>query len=187
MRTSDDSIVQQAAARVPQNFIFDNPSLRALSIAIATLINSEAHDSAPDVEQEIQRTVDHYTSHIPKPEFVSDTKSTGGIVVLLTGSTGNVGSHLLADLLTDPNIERVYTLNRGSDIRSRQASAFADRNLPVDVLSGTKYVPLTGDVTLESMGLNSDAFAEVCRLIFLCFSPTLIRPKDQGLRYTCHP
>lgn len=161
MRASQDPEIQQAAARVPQNFIFDHPSLRSLSDAIATLIASDPCNSVPDFVQEIQRMVDHYTHHMPKPTFVSNIKRTGGIVVLLTGSTGNVGSHLLVDLLREPSISRVYTLNRGPDTEARQMAAFTDRNLPVNLLSSTKYVPLSGDAASESMGLDFAIFNEV--------------------------
>ncbi|EKM52305.1 uncharacterized protein PHACADRAFT_260612 [Phanerochaete carnosa HHB-10118-sp] len=161
MRASQDLDVQQATARVSQNFVFDHPSLRALASAVAGTILSKAPVSEQDTLKEISQMLDHYVRHIPTPEVVSSIASSADIVILLTGSTGNIGSHILAALLREPRVKRVYALNRGSDIRARQAVTFDNRGLSTDLLSDAKYVPLSGDVTVEGFGLDSIALKEL--------------------------
>ena len=54
-----------------------------------------------------------------------------GPVILITGTTGNIGSHILAQLLSDDRISVVYALNRASTTRTdRLRSAFVERVHP---------------------------------------------------------
>ena len=50
--------------------------------------------------------------------------------VLLTGSTGSLGSYLLRELLYNPKVVKVYCLNRGADAAQRQEKSFAEKWLP---------------------------------------------------------
>ncbi|KAH7310718.1 hypothetical protein B0I35DRAFT_78217 [Stachybotrys elegans] len=52
--------------------------------------------------------------------------------IILTGSTGSLGSYLLACLLANPLVGRIYCLNRGQPetARTRQEASFKSRRLP---------------------------------------------------------
>jgi len=50
--------------------------------------------------------------------------------VLLTGSTGSLGSYLLRELLYDPNVAKVYCLNRATDAAEKQEKSFDEKWLP---------------------------------------------------------
>ena len=107
-------------------------------------------------------------------------------IVLLTGSTGSIGSHILADLLADKRIARVYTLNRPSDMAplSRLQSAFREKALNLNLLDIDSLVPLIGDVNREDFGLGTEIFSEVgVRHIVLYPSlhPFSTRLSDQSL------
>ena len=113
--------------------------------------------------KEIEEYVQKYTAALPvqraRPIVTDKT-----ITVLLTGSTGNIGSHILASLLQEPRITKVYTLNRPSPTsspRERLATAFKDRSLPVDLLSLPKLTASTGDLTQPDWGLTPDLYEEV--------------------------
>ena len=116
-------------------------------MAIAALVDpSLAANGAPSsLVQEIEEMVARYSENMPWKNPTSLPPS-GGAVVLLTGSTGNIGSHILASLLADPRISRVYAFNRGQESAHRQAVAFRARGLPADLLFSDKYVPLVGDL-----------------------------------------
>ena len=84
------------------------------------------------------------------------------IVVVLTGSTGNIGSHILAALLEDKRITKVYALNRPStSTQDRLVTAFQDRSLPLKLLTESKLVSLTGDLSADNFGLSPDVYSEV--------------------------
>jgi thioester reductase-like protein len=86
--------------------------------------------------------------------------------VLLTGTTGGLGSNALAVLIDDPTVKRIYALNRTgkSNLKVRQADALKDRGLgdKVSALDSEKVVLLEGDASQEDLGLANDAIDEVC-------------------------
>lgn len=101
-----------------------------------------------------------YCANVPTQKRALD--ATGDVVVLLTGSTGNIGSHILAHLLEDQRITKIYTLNRPSaGAEDRLQTAFAERGLPVELLQLDKLVSLSGDVTQPNFALESAQYAEV--------------------------
>ncbi|PYI21028.1 acetyl-CoA synthetase-like protein [Aspergillus violaceofuscus CBS 115571] len=53
----------------------------------------------------------------------------GGITVVLTGSTGDLGSRLLHQLLQIPSVADIYCLNRSADAADRQVNSFHERGL----------------------------------------------------------
>lgn len=163
-RASKGGFSQQAAASVSQNFVFDHPTIRDLAQAICTLIDpSSAPSGGQDVASQIKEIIHKYGADMPVMN-VTGTTPEDGAVVLLTGSTGNIGSHILASLLSDDRVVRVYAMNRGDSSAAaaeRQKAAFEDRGLPLDLLSGGKFIPLTGDLGREQFGL-AEHYDEVC-------------------------
>ena len=88
---------------------------------------------------------------------------TTGLVVLLTGSTGNLGSQVLDQLLRHPDISKVYALNRPSSasISDRHLDRFRDKGLDTSVLSSNKLVYLESDISQDRLGLSESAYNEV--------------------------
>ena len=126
-----------------------------------------------DAGAAIQRMLDVYARHLPVPRGVARVGPRSGATVLLTGSTGNLGAHILAALLADASVCHVYALNRASaslPSAERQASAFADRGLPTALLESGRITQLVGDITLAGFGLPSAQFDTVCLrfLLLLC-------------------
>ncbi|KAL1726524.1 male sterility protein-domain-containing protein [Schizophyllum commune] len=110
------------------------------------------------------------------------------VTVLLTGSTGHLGSEILASLLTDERIERVYTLDRAgkensldrarkgasldragrgvsdgvtAGVRDRQRARWADKGLDDELLQSPKLVPLEGDVSAPRFGQSDEVYREM--------------------------
>lgn len=82
----------------------------------------------------------------------------------MTGLTESVGSHILASLLADHRIERIYTLLRENaefQPHERLQAAFKDRGLPVESLNDSRLVVLVGDVAEPTLGLDSAQYSEV--------------------------
>jgi len=79
-----------------------------------------------------------------------DSASTSAVcdVVLVTGTTGRLGSQLLAALATRPDVKTVYALNRApaSDIEERQRKAFESWGLDPEILHSGKIILLTADL-----------------------------------------
>ena len=82
----------------------------------------------------------------------------------MTGSTGNLGSHVLATLLADDRVSKVFSMDRQSkthDSSTRIIGAFEDRGLPTNLLNSRKFVTLTGDFNLPNFGLEQNVYEEV--------------------------
>ena len=152
---SEDPSVRQAAQSVSSNFIFEHSTVEQLAVAIASLVDSSSASvfQAHSVVDDIRAMIAKYTADLPTAKAKGKAHSTAP-VVLLTGSTGNIGSHILACLLSEQRIERVYTLNRPSvDPLGRLRSAFSERGLPVELLDDSRLVSLAGDITRDNFGL----------------------------------
>lgn len=165
LRSSQDTKAQQAAANITQNFIFDHPTIEQLAQAVAALLDPASADIVQkDPAEEIAKFIEKYSAILPERPAAPATDRSGDIAVLLTGSTGNLGSHTLAALLADPRVVKVYTFDRASadsTPRQRIESAFKDRGLPVELLSQSKLSTLVGDLNKPSFGLDSPIFEEV--------------------------
>ena len=154
-----------AAAEVSQNFVFENPTVQRLAQAIAALVDPASTPAGPVVSPatEIEDMIAKYSADMPS-RSATGGPTRDGVVVFLTGATGGIGSHILAALLADDRISRVYAFNRGlnpDEARGRQSAAFRDRGLPTELLSGRKYVALVGDLNEKRFGLAEDVFEEV--------------------------
>lgn len=90
-----------------------------------------------------------------------------GQTVLLTGSTGSLGSYLLDALLARPDTKRVICLNRGSDSRERQAKSLEARTLPPLPQDSKdkkgRVVFLQANLSSATLGLSPDDYALVAR------------------------
>jgi thioester reductase-like protein len=79
---------------------------------------------------QIAALVDKYTWDLPARE-ASDITRASQHIVILTGSTGSLGSYLLYELVKDPSITLIYCLNRSDDAAARQASSFKEKGLAI--------------------------------------------------------
>ncbi|CAK5275142.1 unnamed protein product [Mycena citricolor] len=145
MSKSSNPSCRAAAPKISQDIVYSHPTIESLAAALSALASGtlvEAVDPKVVVEQMIAR----YSVGL-NGTLRAKTRPEGGEVVLLTGSTGGLGSHLLEILLKSPSIRRVYVLNRHSaraTAASRQSAAFLERGLDAKLLDSEKLVFLEG-------------------------------------------
>lgn len=155
---------------IMQNTIYNYPSIRSLTEHIVALMNPEGSVQSETVvidehvrvmEAMIEKYSEGLESALDSPSIDNeDTK----VVVLLTGSTGNLGSQILSLLLENRSVHRVYTLNRPSthtSLLDRHKERFLDKGLDMSLLNTDKLVCLEGQSTLPKMGLSDEAYDEV--------------------------
>ena len=125
--------------------------------------------------------VHKYTADFPVflPGQMS-TSSNPGDVILVTGTTGSLGCHLLVQLALSPEVRRVYAFNRpssnGDAIRHRQEKALLERGLNAEILELGQVVMVEGDLARPKFGLPVDVFDELCWHPLAWFGSTLICP-----------
>lgn len=165
LRASTDTGAVKTATGISQNFIFSHPTINQLASQICDLISGEeygvgAHSAAAAIESMIERYSEGLGDHVA----VSRAALTD-VVVLVTGSTGGLGSFFLESLLKDPRVKKVYTYNRpgksSATIHTRQRDAFTDKGFDLDLLTSPKLAFLEGDSALPQLGLSDIVYAEV--------------------------
>lgn len=95
--------------------------------------------------------------------------------VVLTGTTGALGSHLLAQLLSNDNVKRVWALNRPSKdpARSniqRQYVSFEDKLLDTGLLNHSKLEFVECILGEPRLGLSRVCYEEVNKRVTLAIS-----------------
>jgi len=101
--------------------------------------------------------VDKYTKDFPAHKPAGGVTSQG-CVVLITGTTGAIGSNTLAELYKSPNVTGIVVLARKSTIPIdvRQKKALEDRGLDSSIIDSSKVSLLEGDPALPGFGLEND-------------------------------
>lgn len=127
-----------------------------------------------------------YTKNLPTVEGKRPIVPSEGLVVVLTGSTGALGSHLLASLLADERIRKVYTLDRAEHVQERQQLAFEHRLLPMDLLNLGKLRALTVNAGRADLGLDAATLAEVGS-DSSCASSCVLTQRVNTDKEQCHP
>lgn len=110
--------------------IYADPSIAGLLKAVAGSIEGDNDASANKSDrQQMQTLLDTYSQKIPISARSSKPQSSDDITVLLTGSTGSLGSYILDSLQSDTCIEQVICLTRGRNGRQRQSESQSAKEL----------------------------------------------------------
>ncbi|KAB8263537.1 hypothetical protein BDV32DRAFT_146354 [Aspergillus pseudonomiae] len=125
--------------------------------------NSEGVKSPVDLDQSRSKkfaaSVERFTSSLPTNlSQKTDKKIRTGSTVLVTGSTGSLGTYLLSKLIDQPKVERIFCLNRAEDALSRQHQSFKDRGLvfPPSALSKVTFFQFS--LGEERLGLTQSKY-----------------------------
>ncbi|KAG2133342.1 putative aminoadipate reductase [Suillus clintonianus] len=171
LRSALDRDVQASALRIDQNIVFLSPSIRQLARSV---IHAVLHGNSPnsvDVKAEIESMIEKYSigfsadSTRDASATLVNGRSRGNHVVILTGSTGGLGSYLLASLLQREDVSVVYAFNRLSrddaSIEQRQKSSFEDRGLDTSLLQSEKLMYIETDTSGDDLGLEKGLYQKI--------------------------
>jgi thioester reductase-like protein len=84
--------------------------------------------------------VSKYIGDLPIRSFNSSAQLPPLSTVILTGSTGSLGTYILSGLLNDPKVAKVYCFNRAADAGTRQRQGFAEKGLDASSLKDPSKV-----------------------------------------------
>ncbi|KAG2347280.1 acetyl-CoA synthetase-like protein [Suillus weaverae] len=171
LRSSPDRDVQASAPRIDQNIIFLSPSIRQLARSV---VHAILHGNSPtlvDVKVEIESMIEKYSVGF-SGDSIRDASPTlingrnrSNHVVILTGSTGGLGSYLLASLLQREDVSVVYAFNRSSrgaaSIQERQKNGFDDRGLNATLLQSKKLLYIETDISSDDLGLEKELYQKI--------------------------
>jgi hypothetical protein len=153
---------------VPENVVYANPTISRLAEFCARFDTLEVvgTDGQEEKRQAMLAFVDKYTKNIPSFATVPCADPlAGGAVILVTGTTGGLGSHLLQTLASSTSVAKVYALNRpssnGQPLVERQRLSLVERGLDEAILGSSKLELLEADLEEESLGLGHELLQEV--------------------------
>lgn len=120
---------------VTPGVIYSNPTVDKLT---SFLYRSTKNPCGASPSQEMPQAadmrtmLDKYSRRLPKRFRTHAASFNGPLVVILTGSTGSLGSYLLDALMKQDQVLRIYCLNRTADGMKRQTASNEARGLSVD-------------------------------------------------------
>ena len=162
LQSTESEITKAAVTSINQNTVYSYPTIDRLTSYLVSLVAdpNRTEDVKSHVDQ-IETMIAQYSNSWPMVKGSAEP----GTVVLLTGSTGNIGSHILEALLRDPRILRIYTYNRPSPRRvsllDRHRERFEDKGFDKVLLTSERLVFLEGDASQNNLGVSSLVFNEV--------------------------
>jgi carbohydrate kinase (thermoresistant glucokinase family) len=144
---------------VPQNVIFDFPSISKLTDALVA-IREGGEMVTEDTVSQMRKLVAAYSDfpqHVPIPAGIAPS------TVVVTGATGSLGAHLIAQLLHNNAVGKVVALVRAKndeDAESRVARSMWTRGV-WHILSAPAQQKLqcfSADLTSSSLGLQPETY-----------------------------
>lgn len=152
---------------VPGNLVYEHPSIVALATFTSQLaLNSTTPASTENKVRDMVSMVEKYRHQLPKHSgsVVSPAKD----VVLVTGTTGSLGTALLAQLVASDDVGQIFAFNRtgakGVAVTKRQENSLKAQGLDTFLLNSSKITFVEGDTSQPTLGIPSDTLETVCLL-----------------------
>ncbi|KAI1178787.1 hypothetical protein F4777DRAFT_62023 [Nemania sp. FL0916] len=166
-------VEEEKIKKVDNKLLFSATTIRQLASELSRAVGQQSDSSDADVARvDLSRLVQQYESRVL--ELVSgsskdrgakpDAQVPGEQVVILTGSTGSLGSYILCSLLSCSAVKKVFCLSRASSPLQAQAASFRSRGLAETSLHDAERVKfLQIEPSAPHFGLPNDKYALIAR------------------------
>ena len=139
--------------------VYSNPTILKLAASIQYM--AEHGDTAAEgleVERvkKMEGLLETYSQGLPQPRNRTTPRQQQGLTIVLTGSTGSLGSYLLDCLLTNTQVKKVICLNRGADSETKQKNSNKSRGLTTEWRERVHF--LSTDLSKPDLGLGPDEY-----------------------------
>ncbi|KAH0581464.1 hypothetical protein H2248_012544 [Termitomyces sp. 'cryptogamus'] len=164
---SSGNLFAKVSQNLDQNLIYNMPTIKRLA---AYLTSPPGLERAPQLLTEtelIEELIAKYSINLGLLPLESAAPSAQNLdlVVLLTGSTGHLGSHILANLLKEDRITRIYAFNRDNQksksLLDRHGERFVDIGIDPRILKNEKLILITGDARRFDLGIEAELYREI--------------------------
>ncbi|KAL8811781.1 MAG: hypothetical protein Q9200_001513, partial [Gallowayella weberi] len=153
---------KDAAEGISPKLIYSNPSIAKLASAIFGLLHPEM-DGGEDPENTritaMKQMVEDFSAKLPTSSVSKLRPRTKGLTLVLTGSTGSLGSYILDDALSRSEIRKVICLNRSIDSEARQRTSHASKGLTQDWEKKVQF--LQADLSKPHLGLDESQYRTI--------------------------
>ena len=156
-------VVSAGSASLDNGFIYRNPSVSKLAKAL--LDNNEMkvpQNKFDSIEKLIQKYCSSY-------QEICSTNTIEGSVILLTGASGSLGSHLVQHLASLAGVRRIICLarslsfvkNKKMDLIGELRTAFAMKNITMPESAWSKVDVIQADYSRRLLGLSTSQYEEL--------------------------
>ncbi|KAI1078275.1 acetyl-CoA synthetase-like protein [Whalleya microplaca] len=155
----------KSAAWISVRTIFHNPTINDLSRLIRAFLNEgivPGADSDNDRAKTIDGIVATYVHSLPRNSTVQSGRPHNPSIIAVVGSTGYLGSHLVAKLLRTPTVSRIYCLNRSSKTQAQEKQGKALYEIDGSLaLPSDKLEYYTIELGKPKLGMAPDEYQKV--------------------------
>ncbi|KAL0936953.1 nrps-like enzyme [Colletotrichum truncatum] len=144
-----------------QNILYETGNIKALSRHLEALRNGR-EDISKDELEKMEELIAKYSSF--KKHVAGAASKPENEVVLVTGVTGGLGAHILAQLTSLPHISEVWAAVRAANdtaARTRITASLSSRGIYLTPSQQAKVVPLATDLGLSDFGLGTSRLSEL--------------------------
>jgi thioester reductase-like protein/acyl carrier protein len=152
---------KSAASAMTIRTIYEYPTISGLATAILRL-SQGSNPLGNETEAKEKRMTKALDKFYEKLARISKY-STKGLAarpgaVILTGTTGSLGSYILDCLIRNDTVQQVFCLNRSKDAPGRQHEIHSARGLSTD-FAKVEFLPI--DLSVDKFGLSNDAYEDL--------------------------
>ncbi|PPJ49897.1 hypothetical protein CBER1_04982 [Cercospora berteroae] len=186
IRHAVSRLLPQGSKRLPLTIVQDTGSINQLSKVLIDL----RHDRDPEPSSTHEQTklmrsfVKKYSqldapiaaqlhqSTLTPPRTPSPTQTEPRRTILLTGTTGSLGSHLLCQHVARSEVSRIHVLVRGASQQAaeeRVRKALVSRKLPVPADFERKVMIHISNLSASRLGLAADVYAKLAEEVDIIF------------------
>ncbi|KAL0565697.1 hypothetical protein V5O48_016323 [Marasmius crinis-equi] len=168
IRSSLKRVLTDLAVKSLRNFVYEHQTPHAMAQYLCSVLSqgSPASTSSKSLQRvpEMERLIGALATGFSAFRGGTKGKLSQPTVILITGTTGALGSNLLSTLLNDSSVSGVYALNRkhkGVDLLERQRSCFVQQGLDAELLTDSRLKLIETDLNQIYFGLGSSVFEEM--------------------------
>ncbi|KAK2608982.1 hypothetical protein QQS21_002462 [Conoideocrella luteorostrata] len=159
MRSDIIKTIKVGSKGLGQNVVFEHPSVNMLSSFLLSLHSAQEADKEVSMKDEMEALIEKYkrirTSSISKPSKI-----------IVTGATGSLGAHVVAQLANQDNISHIYCLVRARDASKalqRVKASMIRRQLyhQLSLTARRKIHAFPSDLEQADLGLSRQNYQEM--------------------------
>jgi thioester reductase-like protein len=150
--------------------LYANPSVSALTHAVLKIVKKTKESEKAEKQTQLllmEKMISEYKDMVDQiPAVQTNSTKPAKETVLLTGSTGALGSYLLDTLLHDLSIAHIFCLNRSPDGLKVQSQRNLSRNLSA-TFDPNRVTFLHADLSDKFLGLDPSTFSNLSQQLTL--------------------
>ncbi|KXG50671.1 Male sterility, NAD-binding [Penicillium griseofulvum] len=143
------NVSKEKKLAVTSRFVYSHPTINALAEALYDLVHNKTRGAETAIDLQ-RKSVDRF-----RAKYTAGLRN--GHTVILTGSTGSLGSYLLESLHQQQSVKKIYCLNRAEDGKAKQTAASESRGLTTDWPSQrVEFIQV--DISKPNFGLAAEIY-----------------------------